>query len=363
MKYLVRSTIKEFQIPSKWRSVPRLELKPSQLSYFSRDKLGKVLLEDKSSLEPIKMPKKVVSATGEPLYDLKQGFRDFKAYKLDPNAPKMSDLLTLIRQLEQRDGRQIEGDMICSRGVLVDLANINDKFTLVDFQIACTKGQIVISNNNYRDEVITDHKALLGVYSGHKFESLMTSKHKVENASCFKSVVKLPFDQLDVVFSAEVDACIEPGVTSLSNYIELKTQVESMNRARTYGKLYKGALQCLFSGTRVLVIGSRDSSNMLKRIHTIDTFQLLDEPVFNSAQHNFSLAFRFVEAALGWLKSNVDRSEHKAWSLKRSGRNLILQEHSDADTVDVVRKRVIGDEFTKHRQELPTPNDSKNKLL
>ncbi|TKA82455.1 Decapping nuclease rai1 [Cryomyces minteri] len=348
--------------------------RPKEIACFSYDENHQLRLDD-SSLRYYYPPRLPV--------DLSQGFDTFK--NLDDNADDHLDaLLTTIMEMEKKDGKRCEADVVTWRGMMTKImAAPFDYFNDFEMNATCFQGTIFLEENhsyklaekaeqNSKPPRPGAHSQQMMSYWGYKFETLCllpapwgeTSREYIEgrenevvsNYAQYCSVVKTGIGNISLVLGGEVDAVWDTkptDPTQPTNWIELKTAAAPLTPAdalKHERKLLKFWIQSFLLGVPRIVVGFRSASGILTHLEELDTRSIPGNVKRQGkASWDGNVCINFAAAFLDALRKTIGRGEGGVWRIRRRERSPVIEiwKVEDAGTGGILSR-----EFVAWREEL-----------
>lgn len=359
-----------WQISTNERNENHRLRKPRELSYYSRNAHGEVLVQDDSCLNYYYFPDSEFQWAHK--IDLSVGldkFQDRMEHIDDPCSLK--GLLLTIMHKEKEMGKKINFDILTFRGIirkLISVAFESPKFVEpLTCHIIMFDSQIFIKEIPTKDKL--NEKINIGSFSGYKFETLTTlpqplnrtsrefiqnrSEQVVTNGNEYVTVAMTGIDSAKLILGAEVD-CIydfkpinydndknfKKDYDNLSHYAELKCTGQIFNE-RDCGffakKLFRTWLQCFLIGIPKIIYGFRDRNYQLLTIEEYNTFEIpnLVQNTSSSRVPQFTDSIKWYSAFINWLLKTIPRSKDTIgiYTLTATHSNLQLQQIDENDTL------------------------------
>lgn len=275
-------------------------------------------------------------------FDLTAGIGNFKKIPEEQNVGDFTSLLAAIERYERLAGARCDVDIVTFRGIMTKLLTASELKEPFQLKVITYDGTIMIKTD---DEAELARRQLQPIdefqkkceYSGYKFETLVTlpkpwshcSRSQIEarykqpasNYEQFISVVRTGIGKNKILLAGEVDAIFdykEEGL-NLGHYIELKTNrmIYNDNHMRNFEKkLYKTWAQCFLIGIKKIGVGFRDDKMYLKNIEIYETDEV---PLLLKDKINCMSSLRVFGGLIEWLKSLIDRTENKSYTLSYDG--------------------------------------------
>ncbi|EDO14889.1 hypothetical protein Kpol_380p8 [Vanderwaltozyma polyspora DSM 70294] len=358
---------------------------PKEISFYSRTPEDEFNVKDDSRLRYYYLP----DAELDMNLDLCGGIKKFKDhYKNFQDPGTLKGLLKTIQAYEEIKQKKVKVDIITFRGVirkLISSAFDSPKFNQVNLRIVLFDGQIFMKEVPRKEEEPKDGKIAPPVYSGYKFENLVTvskpipytsrttiekrPKKIVSNGDEYISVVRTGVGNCKLMLGAEVDAIFdfkEEDKDNLKHYVELKTTnaVLTPSDARKFEqKIFKTWIQCFLVGIPRIIYGFRDNNFILKSVEEFSTDEVPLLLKSNSPQLGNSCvdAIKWYGVFTEWLLNQIPRDDpsiKKAYKLVYENNHLRLTEitEEEGEFNELINgETVLTNEFKEWRNSLKVP--------
>uniref|UniRef100_A0AC35TQL2 Decapping nuclease n=1 Tax=Rhabditophanes sp. KR3021 TaxID=114890 RepID=A0AC35TQL2_9BILA len=290
---------------------------------------------------------------GDNHFNLNEGYETF--IKKDSNE-KLDILIKWILMQTPSRGLSVkkilhEADMVCWRGILTKIGCVPYLGDDV-FRIAAVWYNNVIFLCELPTEVGLERQAnaseyeIKASYWGHKFEQFVTmddidsmpntkkpvdtnEEHCIVFKGTFQENKTSDLRKISIVYGAETD-CI---LSSTGEYIELKTQYDTLNNSFWKFKAIKWYLQSYLVNIEKIAVGYRDKEGFVKKTGTTRTSEIGDSK--SPAKFNRCVCLNYVHKVLAFVKKEFEIGTKDSFVIleKIKGRNYLEMVRWDDDTV------------------------------
>ncbi|KAF2095244.1 rai1 protein [Rhizodiscina lignyota] len=353
--------------------------RPREIACFSYDENHQLHL-DASSLKyyyPPRLPA-----------DLSAGYENFRNVEAaKPPDEHLIALLATIKNLEEKEGKKLEVDIVTWRGMMTKIMTAPfDRFNSCEMNATLYDGTIFIEEDRQtRVENEESQKRNLrhGVqpasfemmsYWGYKFETLCVipdtwdnvSREQIENRpneqvsnyAQYCSVVRTGMGGTSLILGGEVDAIWDQKPDDPDapiNWVELKTNEEPYDQRsleKFHRKLLKHWAQSFLLGVPKIIVGFR-RRNILQHLEEIDVMSMpgKSKQFSQPGEWDGNTCINFAAAFLEFLKKTI--TSEGTWRISRKERDgtITVYKTSDKGHGDILSPEFVAWRQTLHAQE------------
>ncbi|WIA33467.1 hypothetical protein OEZ86_006597 [Tetradesmus obliquus] len=175
------------------------------------------------------------------------------------------------------------------------------------------------------------------VYYGYKFEALCTGQDHVDSSSEFAVLVQYRLGSHSVLMAAEIDCAKEEGDGPDGGrpYVELKTY-KMPAHSRAVAIMYKDKhprwwLQSFLAGVTTLVLGARNHTGQLLKVHEVPVQLLLGLSANAGQAWDPNLLLGFGDSVLSWIAAAAQQQpgQQLLVSYSKDSREIHLEPAED----------------------------------